>query len=148
MAGGSGNSAHLSFVFITVDNMARSLTFYEHLGFKFPNEAFGDIHYEIELPNGIRVFWNQTDAVRQYAPDYRPSEHGRVGFGFQFDTPDEVDAMFYKLRSLGYRCDRTPWDAPWGQRYAIVYDPDGNLVDLCSPNPYFDDVPSVPSSPA
>ena len=23
-----------------------------------------------------------------------------------------------------------PWDAVWGQRYAVVHDPDGNPVDL------------------
>jgi len=26
-----------------------------------------------------------------------------------------------------------PWDAFWGQRYAIVRDPDGNGVDLFAP---------------
>jgi catechol 2,3-dioxygenase-like lactoylglutathione lyase family enzyme len=131
MAGGSGTTAQVSFVLIVVDNMARSLTFYEHLGFKFPAESFAEQHVEVELPGGVRVFWNLVDSVRHFAPDYQPAAHGRLALGFQFDTPDEVDAMFYKLRSLGYRCDRTPWDAPWGQRYAVVYDPDGNLVDLC-----------------
>jgi uncharacterized glyoxalase superfamily protein PhnB len=26
-----------------------------------------------------------------------------------------------------------PWDAFWGQRYAVVHDPDGNGVDLFCP---------------
>ena len=26
-----------------------------------------------------------------------------------------------------------PWDAFWGQRYAQVKDPDGNVVDLFAP---------------
>jgi hypothetical protein len=26
-----------------------------------------------------------------------------------------------------------PWDAFWGQRYAVVHDPDGNGVDLLAP---------------
>jgi hypothetical protein len=26
-----------------------------------------------------------------------------------------------------------PYDAPWGQRYATVLDPDGNIVDLFAP---------------
>jgi len=136
MAGGTPTTAQLSFVLLVVDNMARSLTFYEHLGFKFPAEAFAEPHVEAELPGGaMRIFWNVAESVTQFAPDYRPAPHGRVCLGFQFDTPDEVDAMFRKLGSLGYRADRTPWDAPWGQRYAIVYDPDGNVVDLTSPSP-------------
>lgn len=134
MAGGSGTTAQLNFVFLVVENMARSLTFYEHLGFKFPAEAFAQPHVEVELPGGgVRVFWNQADSVRQFAPDYRPSENGRVGLGFKVDSTEEVDAVFNKLRSLGYRCDRTPWDAPWGWRYAVVYDPDGNMIELCCP---------------
>lgn len=29
--------------------------------------------------------------------------------------------------------DVVPFDAPWGQRYATVLDPDGNGVDLFAP---------------
>jgi catechol 2,3-dioxygenase-like lactoylglutathione lyase family enzyme len=124
----------MSFIFIVVEDMARSLTFYEHLGFKFPPEAFGEPHVEAELPGGqVRVFWNTADTVAIYAPDYRPVPQGRVGLGFQLDTPAEVDTLFDRLKTLGHRGDRTPWDAPWGARYAIVYDPDGNLVELHSP---------------
>ena len=25
---------------------------------------------------------------------------------------------------------KPPWDAPWGQRYAILHDPDGYQVEL------------------
>jgi catechol 2,3-dioxygenase-like lactoylglutathione lyase family enzyme len=43
--------------------------------------------------------------------------------------------LFTELKGLGYKVDRTPWDAPWGVRYAMVYDPDGNLVEIYSPRP-------------
>ncbi len=33
----------------------------------------------------------------------------------------------------GYKSELTPFDAPWGQRYAVVLDPDGNGVDLFAP---------------
>jgi hypothetical protein len=32
--------------------------------------------------------------------------------------------------AAGYDGHKEPWDAFWGQRYAIVHDPDGNTVDL------------------
>jgi uncharacterized glyoxalase superfamily protein PhnB len=127
-------SAHVGFIYITVDDMARSLRFYEHLGIKFPAEAYSEPHVEAELKNGMLIFWNHIDQVRIYAPDYRPAPHGRVGFGFQLESPAAVDALFYKLQGLGYKVDRTPWDSPWGHRYAIVYDPDGNALDLFSPH--------------
>jgi hypothetical protein len=34
----------------------------------------------------------------------------------------------------GFAGHKPPWDAVWGQRYAIVHDPDGNAIDLFSPS--------------
>jgi uncharacterized glyoxalase superfamily protein PhnB len=127
-------SGHIGFVYITVDNMARSLTFYTHLGFDFPTAAYSQPHVEAEMKNGLFVFWNHIDYVRIYAPDYRPAPHGRVGLAFQLDRGAAVDALFYKLQRLGYQTDRAPWDSPWAHRYAIVYDPDGNAIDLFAPH--------------
>lgn len=33
----------------------------------------------------------------------------------------------------GFHSHVAPFDAPWGQRYATVLDPDGNHVDLFAP---------------
>ena len=126
--------ANVPFAYITVDDMARSLTFYEHLGFTFPPEAFGEHHVEAELKNGLLIFWNHVDMVRPFAPDYHPAPHGRVGLAFQLESPAAVDALFARFKRLGYQADRTPWDAPWGHRYAIVYDPDGNSLNLFAPH--------------
>jgi uncharacterized glyoxalase superfamily protein PhnB len=52
---------------------------------------------------------------------------------FQLDTPAEVDDLYGRLISLGYHGHKQPRDAFWGQRYAIVHDPDGNGVSLFSP---------------
>jgi len=126
--------ADVAFVYITVDNMARSLTFYEHLGFTFPLEAFGARHVEAELKNGMFIFWNHIDLVNVHAPDYRPAAHGRVGMAFQLESPAAIDAIADKLKQLGYQVDRTPWDTPWGHRQSVVYDPDGNAVNLFAPH--------------
>jgi catechol 2,3-dioxygenase-like lactoylglutathione lyase family enzyme len=123
------------FICVIVKDMARSLAFYEHLGFKFPPEAYAEIHVELELPGGLQIYWQRAQEANLYAPDYRPAPHGMVTLGFQVDSAGDVDALFTKLRELGYKGDRTPWDAPWGARYAIVYDPDGNLVVIYHPQP-------------
>jgi uncharacterized glyoxalase superfamily protein PhnB len=127
-------TANVPFVYITVDNMARSLTFYEHFGFRFPTEAYGEAHVEAELKNGMLIFWNHVDMVRIYAPDYHPAAHGRIGLSFQLESAGALDALFHKLRGLGYKVDREPWDAPWGHRYFVVYDPDGNSVNVFAPH--------------
>jgi catechol 2,3-dioxygenase-like lactoylglutathione lyase family enzyme len=124
----------LEFVLLVVDDVARSLTFYRHLGFEFPPEAYSEPHVSLTMKNGQQVFWTHVDAVGFYVPDYTPSRHGRAGLGFQLDSPEEVDALFHKLCSLGYESSGVPWDAPWGHRYAVVFDPDGNLIDLFCPH--------------
>ncbi|GAB3146988.1 hypothetical protein GCM10027058_05220 [Microbacterium neimengense] len=41
-----------------------------------------------------------------------------------------MDAVFARLVGIGYAGHVAPWDAPWGQRYATLLDPDGNSIDL------------------
>ena len=38
------------------------------------------------------------------------------------------------IRDAGFTVVKEPWDAFWGQRYAIVADPDGYMVDLFAPH--------------
>jgi uncharacterized glyoxalase superfamily protein PhnB len=38
--------------------------------------------------------------------------------------------VYGQLVDAGYEPHLEPWNAFWGQRYAVVNDPDGNAVDL------------------
>ena len=38
--------------------------------------------------------------------------------------------MYRTLMAAGVESHKEPWDAFWGQRYAVVKDPDGNHIDL------------------
>ena len=53
---------------------------------------------------------------------------------FRLDSPADVNRAYDELMSLGYQGYKQPWDAFWGQRYAVVHDPDGNSVDLFAPS--------------
>jgi uncharacterized glyoxalase superfamily protein PhnB len=44
-----------------------------------------------------------------------------------------VDDTYRALVESGAGGHLAPWDAFWGQRYAVVADPDGNHVDLFAP---------------
>ncbi len=52
---------------------------------------------------------------------------------FACGTPADVDATYAELVGSGVTGHLAPWDAFWGQRYAVVLDPDGNHVELCAP---------------
>jgi uncharacterized glyoxalase superfamily protein PhnB len=41
-----------------------------------------------------------------------------------------VDSLYAELTGAGYEGHLAPWDAFWGQRYAVLRDPDGNDVAL------------------
>ena len=52
---------------------------------------------------------------------------------FLCQSPAEVDARYTQIIEAGFKSEKEPWDAFWGQRYASVLDPDGNCVDLFAP---------------
>ena len=127
--------ARLDLIGMVVENMARSLAFYRHLGLELPPEADQAPHAETTLPGGLRLAWDTVETVRSFDPDWAPpSGSPRMGLAFRLDTPAEVDRAYDELVSLGYDGYKQPWDAFWGQRYAVVHDPDGNSVDLFAPS--------------
>ena len=43
------------------------------------------------------------------------------------------DNTVKKMSQAGYIVFKEPWNAPWGQRYAIIKDVDANLISLFAP---------------
>jgi catechol 2,3-dioxygenase-like lactoylglutathione lyase family enzyme len=124
-------NARFDLIGLVVEDLPRSLAFYRELGLAVPDGADGAPHVEVELPGGLRLAWDTVDTVRSFDPGWEPPAGGhRVALAFRLDGPADVDAAYERLVSLGHDGHKAPWDAPWGQRYAIVHDPDGNAVDL------------------
>ncbi|MEW1720121.1 VOC family protein [Streptomyces sp. NPDC093109] len=117
---------------LIVADMAASLAFYRLLGLDLPAEADTAPHAEATLPGGLRVLFDTEETVRSYDPGWtRPAGGGgRIGLAFLCAGPAEVDATHHALVAAGYRSHLEPWDAVWGQRYAVVLDPDGCEVSL------------------
>src|SRR6266480_4131398 len=85
-------------------------------------------------PGGNRLSFDAEQTITGMHPDWTPSENaGRVALAFGLDSPAEVDTMFERLTKAGHPGSLEPYDAPWGQRYATILDPDGNMVDLFAP---------------
>jgi catechol 2,3-dioxygenase-like lactoylglutathione lyase family enzyme len=121
---------------IVVSDMARGLAFYRRLGLDIPAAADTEPHVEVKTPDGARLAFDTDDTVRSFDSGWRPSPSPgspRVSLAFECASPAEVDAVYADLTGAGYRGERPPWDAFWGQRYATVADPDGNHVDLHAP---------------
>ncbi|UUU30083.1 VOC family protein [Streptomyces sp. CA-210063] len=120
---------------MVASDMAASVTFYRRLGFAFPEGAENQPHAEAQLPGGLRLMLDTEETVRSFFPQYRPGTGGGAGLALLCDSPAEVDAVYEELVNAGYQGELKPWDAVWGQRYAVIQDPDGNGVDLFAPLP-------------
>lgn len=124
----------LDLVGIIVADMARSLAFYRVLGLDIPAELDTEGHAEITLPNGLRLAWDTQEVIRSFDPEWQPASGGhRMGLAFLCESAAAVDALYEAITAQGYAAHKEPFDAFWGQRYAQVLDPDGNVVDLFAP---------------
>lgn len=100
--------------------------FYERLGCQFGD---GPIHFEAEL-GSFRLMLDSEEFMREHgfltdALGVRNS----FALAVQCDSPGTVNAVYDELAADGFGVT-TPFDAPWGQRYATVHDPDGTHVDV------------------
>jgi catechol 2,3-dioxygenase-like lactoylglutathione lyase family enzyme len=125
----------LDVVGFVVKDMSASLAFYRRLGLDVSAEAEAEAktedHVETTVAGGLRVTWDSAESIRSFDPDWTPpTGGGAMRVAFLCDSPLEVDQQYRELVAAGYQGRLEPWDAVWGQRYAVVVDPDGNHVDL------------------
>ncbi len=114
---------------IVSKDLDRSVEFYKLVGVPEPNEKEGQ-HWESTLPNGLRLMFDHIDLIKQIFPDYVAPVGHRMGLAFKCNSADEVNSTFKAVVDAGFDSKVEPFDAFWGQRYATLIDPDGNLVDL------------------
>lgn len=124
--------ARLNLIGLVVKNMAASLRFYRLLGMEIPSTADADDHVEVTV-GGMRIAWDELEMIKGFSPDWVEPVGHRIGLAFLCDTPADVDALYERVVQASYASHKAPWDAFWGQRYAQVLDPDGNVVDLFAP---------------
>ena len=128
--------AQLGAVGIVVSDMGKALAFYRRLGLPVPADSDGEPHVEVELGPGLRLLLDTEATIRSFHPDWQPPQAGaRVGLAFGFADPAAVDAAYAEMTAAGAHGELAPFDAFWGQRYAVLHDPDGTGVDLYAPLP-------------
>jgi catechol 2,3-dioxygenase-like lactoylglutathione lyase family enzyme len=126
----------LDVIGVIVSDLGRAVEFYRRLGLRFPTpiDPMGHGHVEAPLPGGLRFTLDAEESIRSFDPSWSPPDRGhRVAAAFLCESPEEVDRIHAELAELGAGSYKEPWDAFWGQRYAQVLDPDGNVIDLFAP---------------
>lgn len=120
----------LDAVAVAAKDLRRTAEFYSLLGFNFPQITDEMQHLEPQTaPGEVRLMIDRFDLMESLIGEVpRPPNHS--SFAMLCDSPAEVDAVAAAVEAAGYTVAAAPWDAFWGQRYAVVVDPDGYKVDL------------------
>jgi len=114
---------------VAVSNMALAIAFYSRLGLEFPPESESQPHAEAMLGSSVRLMLDTEAMLRQIDPDWSATPGGRLGLAVRLPDSGAVDLLYAELAAEGLGV-KAPWDAFWGQRYAVVSDPDGLHLDL------------------
>ena len=115
---------------IVVRDMETALAFYRLLGLDIPPDAGTEPHVEIALENGFRIAWDTIELMESIHPGWGVPDGHRMVLAFKCASPEEVNTLYKQVIGAGHQTHKAPWDAFWDQRYAVVIDPDGNLIDL------------------
>lgn len=114
---------------IAVSDMALAIAFYSRLGLDFSPGAETQPHAEAMLGSSIRLMLDTEAMLRQIDPEWSAAPGGRLGLAVRLPDPEALDRLYAELAEDGLGI-KQPWDAFWGQRYAVVCDPDGLHLDL------------------
>lgn len=91
-------------------------------------------HARARFPDGFLLEFDNHALARACNAAWRgPEGSSRALIRFTFPARAAVDAAYAALVAAGYTGRQPPYDAFWGQRYAVVADPDGNDIGLMSP---------------
>ena len=118
---------------IVVSDVPRAIAFYRLLGLAFGDPKPGEDFVEVKTPNGYRISLNAESMVKEFAPNWTKPVGQRMELAFLCESPSQVDETYSAVTKAGHKGVKEPWDAFWGQRYAIVADPDGTHVSLFAP---------------
>ncbi|GMK37081.1 glyoxalase [Paenibacillus sp. CCS19] len=116
-------------VAIYVEEMKRALDFYRVLGLAIPDGADEAHHVDVEQ-EGIVFAFDMVDSVKRVFDGWEDPVGCRTELAFQFSSNEALEDVYRQLTTLGYDGFLEPRDTPWGERYAIIKDPDNNLISL------------------
>jgi uncharacterized glyoxalase superfamily protein PhnB len=118
----------ISAVGVTATDLARAVSFYSLLGFSFPPVDGGEEHVE-STNAGARLMIDSAELITGLLGE-APRPGNTSAFAVLLPAPGQVDGLVNRVAAAGHTVVTAAFDAPWGQRYATVADPDGYRVDL------------------
>jgi lactoylglutathione lyase len=124
-----------AYTILYVRDVGRSLAFYESafgLQRRFLHES--GMYGELETGSTTLAFAAEAIAQANLAGGFQAADPSRppAASEIAFATPD-VQSAFERAIGAGAVSAAAPETKPWGQTVAYIRDPDGHLVELCTP---------------
>ena len=112
----------------TVDDMTKSIAFYEALGFSVKQkwEDKGAVLGVMMQAGKLMVGLNQDDWKKG-----RDRQKG-LGFRLNVETTQRIDDIAARVTAAGFKIDVEPFDTPWKTRQFELTDPSGFKVTVSS----------------
>lgn len=132
---------------LIVQDMGKSLEFYRRLGLAIPEGSEGQTHVSVKMESGLTLFLDSNPArwdpwfVRSNDPERTDSSNSILEFYLK--TREAVDAKYTELTNLGYQSYRAPYETSFGMHFAMINDPDGNIILLSGDLKASDATPEV-----
>lgn len=122
----------LRYTILYVQNVAASLDFYER-AFGLSRSSLHESGDYGELATGAtKLAFSSVRLMRALGKNPAAPNPDSPTFEIAFET-DDVAAALDRAVAAGARVVQAARDEPWGQTTSYVTDPDGYLVEICSP---------------
>lgn len=124
----------LGYVIVYTPNVPAALSFYER-AFGLARRFLHESNDYGELDTGATVLGFADDKLAvANGLSVRPNRPGEPAAGVELAlVTGDVAAAYAVAVAAGAAAVREPEKKPWGQTVAYVRDPDGVLVELCTP---------------
>jgi catechol 2,3-dioxygenase-like lactoylglutathione lyase family enzyme len=113
----------ISAVTLATQDMARAVHFYRALGFA--------LRYGGEQ-SSFTSFQAGSSYLNLIA---QSSDHPRSWWGRVIFYVSDVDVIYANVLAVGLHPEHAPRDAPWGERFFHLTDPDGHELSFATPLP-------------
>jgi uncharacterized glyoxalase superfamily protein PhnB len=112
----------------TVDDLAKSIAFYEALGFTVSDrwEDNGALLGVMMRSGALELGLSQDDWKKG-----RDRQKG-IGTRLNIESTENIDALAGRVKSAGYALDAEPFDTPWKTRQFELTDPTGFKISVSS----------------
>lgn len=115
-----------------VEDIDRALEFYTGiLGFK--ERVRQGPYAELETGTTTLCLVERRYVHETYGHQVPPPGQGASEVGVLVEERPHVDELYQRALKGGATSVAEPKDEPWGQRVSYVRDPDGHLLEICSP---------------